>query len=125
MRLRQLQTGQPVTGRRSRGSAPAASHSISAGHCATAACCTPPAPALAVFAWARWTAPATAGGPGGGRGRRQPILRTPAAHRDALSGACPCAKGAIRQIRQLERARGIEPPSSAWEAEVLPLNYAR
>tara|TARA_B100000029_G_scaffold510244_2_gene601279 strand:- start:5767 stop:5985 length:219 start_codon:yes stop_codon:yes gene_type:complete len=26
---------------------------------------------------------------------------------------------------KLERVRGIEPPSSAWEAEVLPLNYAR
>tara|TARA_Y100000031_G_scaffold43265_1_gene49665 strand:- start:11252 stop:11524 length:273 start_codon:yes stop_codon:yes gene_type:complete len=25
----------------------------------------------------------------------------------------------------LERARGIEPPSKAWEAFVLPLNYAR
>jgi hypothetical protein len=29
-----------------------------------------------------------------------------------------------RQIL-LERARGIEPPFSAWEADVLPLNYAR
>lgn len=25
----------------------------------------------------------------------------------------------------LERTRGIEPPTSAWEAEVLPLNYVR
>ena len=25
----------------------------------------------------------------------------------------------------MERARGIEPPTSAWEADVLPLNYAR
>lgn len=25
----------------------------------------------------------------------------------------------------VERARGIEPPYSAWEADVLPLNYAR
>ncbi len=25
----------------------------------------------------------------------------------------------------VERAKGIEPSSSAWEAEVLPLNYAR
>jgi hypothetical protein len=24
-----------------------------------------------------------------------------------------------------KRAGGIEPPSSAWKAEVLPLNYAR
>ena len=26
---------------------------------------------------------------------------------------------------QLERVRGIEPPYSAWEADVLPLNYTR
>ena len=26
---------------------------------------------------------------------------------------------------RLERARGVEPPSKAWEALVLPLNYAR
>ncbi len=26
---------------------------------------------------------------------------------------------------KLERAMGIEPTLSAWEAEVLPLNYAR
>ena len=25
----------------------------------------------------------------------------------------------------MERAKGIEPPYSAWEADVLPLNYAR
>ena len=25
----------------------------------------------------------------------------------------------------LERVRGIEPPYSAWEADVLPLNYTR
>ncbi len=25
----------------------------------------------------------------------------------------------------MERARGIGPPSSAWKAEALPLNYAR
>ena len=25
----------------------------------------------------------------------------------------------------LERKRGIEPPNSAWEADVLPLNYSR
>ncbi len=28
-------------------------------------------------------------------------------------------------LRNLERAMGIEPTLSAWEAEVLPLNYAR
>ena len=26
---------------------------------------------------------------------------------------------------EMERTRGIEPPSKAWEAFVLPLNYAR
>ena len=25
----------------------------------------------------------------------------------------------------LERVRGIEPPCSAWEADILPLNYTR
>ncbi len=25
----------------------------------------------------------------------------------------------------MERARGIEPPSLAWEADILPMNYAR
>lgn len=25
----------------------------------------------------------------------------------------------------VERTRGIEPPTSAWEADVLPLNYVR
>ena len=30
-----------------------------------------------------------------------------------------------RSLLFLERATGIEPARSAWEAEVLPLNYAR
>jgi hypothetical protein len=25
----------------------------------------------------------------------------------------------------MERVRGIEPPPSAWEAEILPLNHTR
>ncbi len=29
------------------------------------------------------------------------------------------------QPNKLERVMGIEPTSSAWEAEVLPLNYTR
>jgi hypothetical protein len=33
------------------------------------------------------------------------------------AGRCPALRG--------ERARGIEPPPRAWEARVLPLNYAR
>jgi hypothetical protein len=28
-------------------------------------------------------------------------------------------------IVTVERVRGIEPPLSAWEADVLPLNYTR
>ena len=27
--------------------------------------------------------------------------------------------------KEIKRAAGIEPASSAWKAEVLPLNYAR
>ena len=32
---------------------------------------------------------------------------------------------AIRLVISRERVRGIEPPFSAWEADVLPLNYTR
>ena len=32
---------------------------------------------------------------------------------------------AVNADLSLERAMGIEPTLSAWEAEVLPLNYAR
>ena len=35
------------------------------------------------------------------------------------------ARGRARQAVSLERVMGIEPTSSAWEAEVLPLNYTR
>ncbi len=28
-------------------------------------------------------------------------------------------------LKSIKRAAGIEPASSAWKAEVLPLNYAR
>ena len=34
-------------------------------------------------------------------------------------------KNTARVFFCLERATGIEPARSAWEAEVLPLNYAR
>jgi hypothetical protein len=30
-----------------------------------------------------------------------------------------------RDLREVERAKGIEPSPRAWEARVLPLNYAR
>ena len=33
--------------------------------------------------------------------------------------------GAEVHLRFLERAKGIEPSYAAWEAAVLPLNYAR
>src|SRR5436189_2000775 len=33
--------------------------------------------------------------------------------------------GAPKRKRLVERATGIEPAFSAWEADVLPLNYAR
>ncbi len=31
----------------------------------------------------------------------------------------------ISKLGSMERVRGIEPPSKAWEAFVLPLNYTR
>jgi hypothetical protein len=31
----------------------------------------------------------------------------------------------MNQLANLERAKGIEPSYAAWEAAVLPLNYAR
>ena len=64
-------------------------------------------------------------------------------HFDLLSGLCRGNPGSIapslpvrilpwvwtlyRSIRRgkMERVMGIEPTSSAWEAEVLPLNYTR
>ena len=33
--------------------------------------------------------------------------------------------GKKRTISRMERATGIEPASPAWEAGILPLNYAR
>ena len=32
---------------------------------------------------------------------------------------------ALFSLTIMERVRGIEPPYSAWEADVLPLNYTR
>ena len=34
-------------------------------------------------------------------------------------------KGVIARTVAVERVRGIEPPSQAWEAYVLPLNHTR
>ena len=35
------------------------------------------------------------------------------------------ARSTAKLARWLERAKGIEPSYAAWEAAVLPLNYAR
>ena len=31
--------------------------------------------------------------------------------------------GAVKGISELEQVMGVEPTSSAWEADVLPMNY--
>ena len=61
----------------------------------------------------------------------------PSESRPAAAGSGPCSwppalagrtRVSVRlegMERSLERVRGIEPPSSAWEAEVLPLNNTR
>ncbi len=46
------------------------------------------------------------------------VCSTPELHEQTASTIATPAQ-------QLERAAGIEPASSAWKAEVLPLNYAR
>ena len=40
-------------------------------------------------------------------------------------GSLRCEKAHRREKPQVERMTGIEPALSAWEAEVLPLNYIR
>ena len=56
----------------------------------------------------------------------------PFLHKSKTDGlpARECAKrlavpSGIRDSAALERAKGIEPSYAAWEAAVLPLNYAR
>jgi hypothetical protein len=47
---------------------------------------------------------------------------------DAMMRLCGFCGNLVRQgfkLRQVERAKGIEPSYAAWEAAVLPLNYAR
>ena len=51
-------------------------------------------------------------------------------HGDALSGPIPSIRHIEKEMPNdisfsMERARGIGPPLQAWEARVLPLNYAR
>jgi hypothetical protein len=36
-----------------------------------------------------------------------------------------CRNAGSRLWKKVERAKGIEPSYAAWEAAVLPLNYAR
>ena len=47
--------------------------------------------------------------------------------RASASAKAPDSKGFQQKtpIENSKRAAGIEPASSAWKAEVLPLNYAR
>jgi hypothetical protein len=50
--------------------------------------------------------------------------RTPACRENGRSKCATCDPESPSRIR-LERAKGIEPSYEAWEASVLPLNYAR
>jgi hypothetical protein len=53
------------------------------------------------------------------------------AHEQIRTADLTLTKGVLYQLSymsmktSLERAAGIEPASSAWKAEVLPMNYAR
>jgi hypothetical protein len=45
--------------------------------------------------------------------------------RAITSSLTPVALSRAFASTNVERMRGIEPPYSAWEADVLPLNYIR
>ena len=45
--------------------------------------------------------------------------------RNTFSAPKPRAKHISEQAKHSERVTGIEPAFSAWEADVLPLNYTR
>ena len=53
------------------------------------------------------------------------LRRSFSLHAHALSGPIPSIKISANFVRRLERAKGIEPSTQAWEARILPLNYAR
>ena len=53
-----------------------------------------------------------------------PLLDAPQT-RPALKNVTQLKKLCISQGVRIERVMGIEPTLSAWEAEVLPLNYTR
>ena len=57
--------------------------------------------------------------------RYKKLRRSFSLHAHALSGSIPSIKISANFVRRLERAKGIEPSLQAWEARVLPLNYAR
>jgi hypothetical protein len=55
--------------------------------------------------------------------QRGPISELPGMCReDCLFTRC---RHGVKPLKRLERAKGIEPSYAAWEAAVLPLNYAR
>jgi hypothetical protein len=66
------------------------------------------------------------------RGNHSPVQEhvLPSFEETRMSGRCAIRAGAFHIdifdiIAELERAKGIEPSYAAWEAAVLPLNYAR
>src|SRR4026207_297533 len=53
-------------------------------------------------------------------------LRFTAAKRaKGKGGICAAMASPFNQVAFMERVMGIEPTYSAWEADVLPLNYTR
>ena len=60
--------------------------------------------------------------------RRAVTIKIGASHeilKDGRDWMLRLRASANRQAKSLERAKGIEPSYAAWEAAVLPLNYAR
>ena len=52
-------------------------------------------------------------------------LMTSRSDAPALAAVVPAEMTKVVKPTRRERMRGIEPPYSAWEADVLPLNYIR
>ena len=57
--------------------------------------------------------------------RRCKSIRTYLVHALATVGRAKLAETPLTRGDNLERMTGIEPALSAWEADVLPLNYIR
>src|SRR5262249_44049190 len=70
----------------------------------------------------RWSGDTTT--PGRGRGR-ETAKKSEAANPCAKFHGCRVEPVARRTLVNSERVTGIEPAFSAWEADVLPLNYPR